>query len=183
MMKRLLLVIISILLSACTSLKVVPIDPKTGAFPSSTEAKVVLSKSIDLDERKKIILVPNDVFLKESIINMNYFDEVINYEDLEKIIVQEDLTEKVPSIDGQIGINNAARHYKDFLWFHFLSVGENPDKKAQFILTDPQTLEDLFVTETHLDYVWKGVNDQYNWYPMLNSFIEYIKTNSKTYQK
>lgn len=183
MTKRILLILITVLISACTNMKVVSLDPKTGFFPTSTKAKVILSKPIELDKRKKLLIVPNEPFIKGSISNIEYFDEVIDIDELEKRIVQANLTEKVPAVNSQIGLNNAARHYKDFLWFHFLRVGENPNQKMQFILTDPLTSEDLFITETELDYAWKGVNDQYNWYPMYNSIIEYIKSNSKTYKK
>jgi hypothetical protein len=62
-------------------------------------------------------------------------------------------------------------------------LAANRDLYTQFVLTDPLTLDDLFVVETHLDFIWTGVNDQNNWYPMFNALIDYIKSNSKTYGK
>lgn len=88
----------------------------------------------------------------------------------------------MPSVKDKIGINNAAKHYKPFLWFRLDSHGSGTKEYVQFLLTDPLTLEDYFITETHLDRIWSGVNDQNNWYPMYNSFIAYIKENSKTYK-
>ena len=55
----------------------------------------------------------------------------------------------------------------------------NNNSYSQMILTDPENLEDYFITETYLDYAWNGVNDQHNWYPMFNSLIDYINKNSK----
>jgi len=48
-------------------------------------------------------------------------------------------------------------------------------------LTDPLDLEDYFICETLLDYEYSGVNDQNNFYPMMNSFIDYIKQHSQTF--
>ena len=63
-----------------------------------------------------------------------------------------------------------------------LNTRDMQKKYAQFILTDPLTLEEIFITEKYLDYVWAGVNDRTTWYPMFNSFIDYIRENSKTYK-
>jgi hypothetical protein len=181
-MKKLSIIFLALFLGACSSLKVTKLDPKTGFFPSKNKASVVTSQPIDLDTRKSLILVPNSEFEKNQIINIGYFDEVITYEELETLIVKNNLSDKVSSIKDRIGVNNAAKHYKPFLWFRFDTRGSGNEKYAQFILTDPLTLDDIFVTETHLDYIWAGVNDQSNWYPMFNSLVQYIKDNSKTYK-
>ena len=69
------------------------------------------------------------------------------------------------------------------MWFHGKMHGSGTERYSQFILTDPVTLDDLLVVETHLDFLWTGVNDQNNWYPMFNALIDYIKQNSKGYGK
>lgn len=185
MIKKIFLMLVLLSLTACTVGKVIPVDSKTGLYPAKSIAKVITSKPIDLDTRKSLILVPNnDDFVKGSIKNMNYFNEIIDYKELETRIIKANLTDKIPSINDKIGINNAAKHYKDFIWFRFERISSDPSNpKMRFMLTDPITAEDIFVTETDLDYAWKGVNDQYNWYPMFNSIIDYIKLNSKTYNK
>jgi hypothetical protein len=173
----------TIFLSACTQLKVINTDPKTGYFPASSKATVIKSTPIDLDSKKALILVPKPDFIEGQIRNIGYFDEVISFETLEKNIVAANLSEKVPSVRDRIGINNAAKNYKYFLWFRVDSTGSGNNTHTQFILTDPITLEDYFIVDTHLDYLWSGVNDQNNWYPMFNALIDYIKENSKTYKK
>lgn len=181
-MKKLAVVLMSLVLGACTSLKVTQLDEKTGYFPTNSKAKVVTNKPMDIDARKGLILVPNSEFEKEQIQNIGYFDEVITFDELATKIVQNDLGDKVPALEEKIGVHNAAKYYKPFLWFRVDSRGSGLQQYVQFILTDPLTLEDYFVTETHLDRLWKGVNDQFNWYPMFNAFIDYIKANSKTYK-
>lgn len=181
-MRKILIGVFIILLTGCTSLKVAEINPATGYFPGNAKAAIVKSVPFDLDSRKSLILVPNDEFLKGQIENIGYFDTVINFKELERIIISEGLEEKVPSLIDAIGVSKASKSYKPFLWFRFDTRRDGQKKYAQFILTDPLTLEEIFITEKYLDYVWAGVNDRNTWYPMFNSFIDYIKENSKTYK-
>jgi hypothetical protein len=180
-MKKIIIGFCCLIMTACSSLKVVDIDPATGYFPGATKsAKVVESKKIDLDKKKALVLVPNDDFSEKMMDNIAYFDEVITFEDLEEIIIKENLGDKIPVINSKIGVNNAAKHYKEFLWLRFKTRKEGNKSYRQLILTNPIDLEDYFITETYLDYAWAGVNDQNNWYPMLNALIDYIKENSNS---
>ena len=181
-MKHLAIAIIALMMSACSALKATKLNPETGLFPTSNQAFVVTNKPLDIDERKSLILVPDHEFDIAQVTNIGYFDKVITTEDLETEIVKNNLSDKVPSVKDKIGLNNAAKHYKPFLWFRLDTRGSGNDEYVQFILTDPLTLEDYFVTETHMDRVWTGVNDQNNWYPMYNAFIEYIREHSNTYK-
>jgi hypothetical protein len=172
-----------LLLSACTSLQVVEVDARTGYFPSSTKANAVTSKPVDLDAQKALAVVPNGGFSEGLLTNLGYFDEVITVDELVNRIIAANLTDRVPSITDRIGLNNAAKHYKSFLWLHYESRGTGAQQYRQLVLTDALTMEDYFVSETFLDYIWTGVNDQNNWYPMFNALIDYVKSNSKTYRK
>jgi hypothetical protein len=183
MFRNLLTAIAVLSLGACTTAKVVQLDPATGYFPSMTKANLIVNKPVNLDAQKALVLVPNGEFSKGQMQNIGYFTEVMNFDDLEKAIIQNKLTDKVPTVKERIGINNAARNYRPFLWFHLNIKTDNGNRLAQYILTDALTMEDYMVAETKLDFVWTGVNDQNNWYPMYNSLIDYIKANSKTYRK
>lgn len=183
-MNRLFCVLLTALsLAACSSMKVVEIDPHTGHFPTNTKATVVLDKRVDLDAMKSLLVIEGNDFVKGQIENIHYFDKVMKYTDLEKKIIQANLTDKVPSMHDRIGLSKAATYYKDFLWFHTEVKGTRPNQRVQFILTNAKNMDDYFITETKLDYVWIGVNDQNNWYPMFNALIDYIKQNSRTYGK
>lgn len=174
-------IILMALLAGCTSMKVVKPDPQTGLFPATKTATITKNMNIDLDSKKALILVPNGDFTVNMVKNIGYFDEVINFEDLEKIIIKEDLTDSVPSVDDRIGLNKAAKAYKPFLWLRWDTRQDGSKKYTQLILTDPITLEDYFVTETYLDHVWAGVNDQNNFYPMFNAFVKYLKQQSESF--
>jgi hypothetical protein len=80
-------------------------------------------------------------------------------------------------------MNKAAKHYKTFLWLRLERRGWARDGYMKISLTDPLTMEDLFVTETKVDQLFNNINDQHNWYPMFNSLIDYIKANSRTYRR
>ena len=168
-------------LTACTNMKVAKLDPETGRFPTKTQATVVTNVKTDLDSMKSLLLLPDNEFVKGQIANVNYFDKTITLDELETLIFKNDLTDKDPSIREKIGINKAFKAYKPFLWLRFDTREVGGKKYGQFILTKPDTLEDIFIVEKHFDYVWAGVNDSNTWYPMFNAIVDYIETNSKTW--
>lgn len=181
-MQKLILLTLVVFISACSSMKVSELDPN-GRLPTKTVANIVKSQDIDLDQHKALLLVPDNEFVIGQLKKIGYFDELMTLEDLETKIIKEGLQDKVGSVTDRIGINKAYTHYKPFLWLRFDSRGKGHDTHGQFVLTNPGNLEDYFITETRFDYVWSGVNDQDNWYPMFNSLIEYIEKQSKTFNK
>jgi hypothetical protein len=183
MKSRAFCIFIVLLVAGCSSFKVVELDPSTGYFPVSSKAQIVSEKPLDLDTRKNLLLVPKSDFVKGMIKNIAYFDELVTFDELEKQIIAANLTSKIPAITDRIGLSNAAKNYKSFMWLHFDTRGEGRSKYSQIVLTDPLTMEDYLIAETYLDFRWSGVNDQNNWYPMLNSLVDYIKKNSKTYRR
>lgn len=180
-MKTFKFVLLAIVCCACSSQKVIDIDPTKGRFPGAAKAAtVVLSKPIDLDAKKGLLLIPEDKFVLGMLGKIGYFDEIITFNGLEAAIIKGNLTDKIPTLNSRIGIHNAAKHYKPFLWMHFDTRRDGANSYRQMILTDPENMEDYFITETYLDVVWTGVNDQYNWYPMFNALIDYVEANSKS---
>lgn len=87
---------------------------------------------------------------------MGYFDEVITVDELVNRVIAANLTDRVPSITDRIGLNNAAKHYKNFLWLHYETRTSGNQQYRQLVLTDALTMEDYFASETFLDYVWVG---------------------------
>lgn len=182
-MKAISLLLILVTLIGCTSMKVVELDPVTKRFPTKVQATIVSSMDTDLDEMKNLLLLPDHDFIKGQIGNISYFDETITIDDLETLIIKNNLQDKVSSVKDKIGINKAYKEYKPFLWLRFDTRVENNKKYGQFILTKPDTLEDILVVEKYFDYVWAGVNDNNTWYPMFNAIVDYIDKNSTTWNK
>jgi len=184
-MKKLIFILL-LAASACTYGKVVEIDPTTGYFPSKGKADVIKHEKYDLDSMKALVLVTASTFFQGQVRNMKYFDKIINLDELQTIIVQEGLQDKVPSIRDKIGVNKAYVNYKPFLWLRYKTRQEGRREYGQFILTDPKDMKDIFIAEKYLDYLtygWAGVNDQRTWYPLCNALIDYIKANSRTYRQ
>jgi hypothetical protein len=184
-MKKAIIILSLAVIAGCTHMKVTKLNDE-GYFPTDTRGDVVKNTSIDLDKKKSLILVTAGDFVKGQTKNIGYFDEVIDLDELQTRIVKAGLSNKVPTVtaEDKISVHNAAKHYRPFLWLKFDIRGEEHDNRfAQFKLIDPRNLEEIFITEIHLDYFWKGVNDQATWYPLFNSIIDYIKANSKTYSK
>jgi hypothetical protein len=181
-MKLIALVAAALALSGCSSLKVSQVDPKTGYLAAASKATTVKNTKFDLDSRKTLLLVTDDRFVVDQMKTLGYFDEVISGVDLEKAIIAGGLTDKVISVRERIGLSNAAKYYKSFLWLRFNLDDQRPNYVRMF-LTDPLTMEDLFSAEIFMDRFWTGVNDQYTWYPLFNELISYIRANSATFGK
>lgn len=199
-MKQVFVLSLILILTGCgTRAEIVQRDPNTGYFLTNVKANVSLSENIDLDNHKSIILIPaktdptkldtpfkqwdnRDAFEYGLMKSINYFDTIIDHDELERIIVKNNLGDQVPTITGRVGLHNAAKAYKPFLLLRWENIHTtDSDKPIQLILSDPITNKDLFITQTHWRD-WDGTSDQRNWYPMMNALIDYIDKNSKTYK-
>lgn len=182
-MRKLFYTLSLVSLFATTSCTVMQVSEKRGDgyFNSVKNAEILLQMPFDLDSSKQLLVVPNSVFMKGMAEKIGYFDKVITFDDLEKEIIRENKQDEVGALTGKIGINNAYRKYKKFLYLKF---DNNADKqnRIQLKLINPENFDDLFVADTAYDPVWSGVNDQNTFNPLFNALIVYIKENSKTYK-
>ncbi len=171
------------LLTACgTQMKVAEIDQKTGLLKSEkgtvATATIVTSKSLPLAPFKSMVFISNvSDWGVNQLKAINYFDEVLRYEDLQKLVIQKNLSDKVPSLNEPIGLNKLARAYKPFLWVKFRQIQKENKPFMQLVVTNPENLEEVFVSEVFMDYVWAGVNDQNSRYPLFNAFIGWVNQN------
>lgn len=170
------------LLTACgTQMKVAAIDEKTGLLKSEkgevSQATVVTSKKIPLAQFKSMAFISSSDWGVGQLKALNYFDEVLSYDELQKLVIAKDLVDKVPSLSEPIGLSKLYRAYKPFLWVRFKQIRKDNKPYLQLIATNPENLDDVFVSEVYLDYVWAGVNDQNSRYPLFNAFIEWVNQN------
>lgn len=194
-MKKCIGLLSLMLLGGCATYRVVsPLDLKSGYFTASPagntgvkKANIVKSVSVDLDSKSDLVFVPVDPFIRGMIENIGYFKKTINVDELQAEIVRAGVQDKVPNLLDGIGVNKAYTYFKPFLWVTELdrrdATSQNPLVYRRLVLTDPKTLEELFVAEVKYDFVWSGVNDQSTFYPLYNALIDYIKSNSKSYAK
>ena len=163
-------------------MKVAQVDQATGTLKSEmgtvTKAAVLTSKSVSLAKFGGTAYVTNGgEFGVNQLKATNLFAEVLNYDDLQKLIVTNNLQEKVSSVGEPIGLSRLAKAYKPFLWVNFKRISKDNKPYLQMIATNPENLEEVFVAEVFLDFIWAGVNDQNSRYPLFNAFIEWARKN------
>lgn len=165
-----------------TQMKVAAIDPATGLLKSERgeigKAAVLVAKTVSLAPFREMAFVSNGgAYGIEQLRAIKFFDQVVGYEDLQRIVVLNKLQDKVPSLSEPIGLSKLYQVYKPFLWVNFKVVPREGKPYLQLVATNPETFEDLFVSEVHLDFAWAGVNDQNARYPLFNALIEWMNQN------
>lgn len=183
------LVLTPILVAGCmlivgcaTQMKVAEVDQKTGLLKSErgevSKATVVTAKNTSLARFGRLAFASGaGDFGIGQLKATGIFDEVLSYDQLQKLIVANDLQEKVVSVNEPIGLSRLAKAYKPFLWVSMKRISRDGNQYFQLIATDPTNLEELFLCETKLDFIWAGVNDQNARYPLFNAFIEWARKN------
>lgn len=138
-------------------------------------AQTDVAEKIDLKEFKPLALVTGSDFIIQQVRYLGYFDQVMDLPELQRRIVEKNLQDKVPSMSDRIGINNAARYYAKFLWIHFDVEKRDGRTFIKLVATDPTSLKDLFVAERKFTVQPYVGSDQTLWYPLFNSFIDWLK--------
>lgn len=198
-MKEYLAIILIILsLTACGPNINIPISPQSGLYQVDSQTKVMINKPLDIDKRTSLLVlkdsgpgvisnyagVPAIKFHREKISNLNYFEQILTLTEFEESIIQNNLTDKIPSISNNIGLSNAAKHYKSFLLLEIamLNSGLGPQ---QITLTDPLTLEVHLKASSQSPAVDLSFWGSYlpERYSLYNALINYLKENSKTFHK
>jgi hypothetical protein len=174
------ILLITLALNSCgTVLKVTDRNDK-GLFYATKESETINSIDFDIDSNRELLVVPNSVYMKGMAEKLNYFGRVITFDELEKEIIKDNKQDEVGPLNGKIGINNAYRKYKKFLYLRF---DENKEKnnRLQLKLINPENFDEIFIGDTLYDEVWAGAFDANTYNPLFNELIKYIKKNSKTY--
>jgi hypothetical protein len=175
------ILLITLALNSCGSVMKVTDRNEKGFFYASKESETIKSVDFDLDSNKELLVVPNSVYMKGMAEKLNYFGRVITFDDLEKEIIKDNKQDEVGPLTGKIGINNAYRKYKKFLYLRF---DDNKEKSSriQLKLINPENFDEIFVADTYYDTVWVGAFDGNTFNPLFNELIKYIKKNSKNYK-
>lgn len=186
MMKTLLKIVVPalacLLLAGCGSLlKVGAVDPHTGHIDTgpgkAAKATVLVSQKVDLSKYKALAFTSNtgDYTVKQ-IEALGYFDKVVNSMQLQQLVVQQHLQDKVPSLTEPLDLNKLYHVYKPFLWIH-LRVIRIGGPRIELVVTDPDTLRDVFLASAKVDLFWTGDTDQTTRYPLFNALIDWMNEN------
>lgn len=166
----------AIILSSCATIGKVPVlDPETGRFPANKKLVYILKMTeVNADTLKSLIIVPNSEYCINMVKNMNYFNEVMTYTQLQDSIIAKGLTDKVPSVSDKIGLKRAYQYYKPFVILSFNNVHKELDYFGQLEIYDPHKAEVIYQCETYIDMWFSGWTDKGTSYPLINAFLDYL---------
>lgn len=176
--KTLSILLITLLLNSCGSVMKVSDLNEKGFFHASKESETIKNIDFDIDSNRELLVVPNGVYMKGMAEKLNYFGRVITFDDLEKEIIKDNKQDEVGALTGKIGINNAYRKYKKFLYLRF-DDNKEKNSRLQLKLINPENFDEIFVADTYYDTIWVGAFDGNTFNPLFNELIKYIKKNSK----
>lgn len=184
-MKKILFLLLSCtILTACfPAKKVAKFDSKTGMIQVDSGKKVgtatvIKNTKIELNALKDMVFFSSNQFYYDYGYNqlneLAYFKTVMKFADLEKLVIANNLQDKVINLDSQIGLSRLAKNYKPFLWVQLTPHLENSVNYMELIVTNPSNAEDLFVART----LSSGSTDEEVLYPLFNELSIWIKNNS-----
>jgi hypothetical protein len=180
---KLTLILISLLLGACSTTLKPPTLGKSGHFETN---KIIAPSSIKVKkafrpEYRRMIYVKTDeknerfnAFFLESFRNMGQFEKVLSKEEMEKLVFDKNLTDKVLSISDKVGLHNLQKEIGPFL-----VVEPYADWLGGYIFMarlkayDPKTGKDILVLENEA-FNWSGL-DKPLFYPLLNAFLQWSR--------
>ncbi len=176
--------VVALCLAGCSStLKPRPTDAN-GLFPTSSLIDadgVKLQKPfsarfkplvyVKTDDSKSIEY--NDFFI-QSIKNLDVFDRVVGKSDVESIVIQKNLSDRVGNVSDLVGLNRLAKEIGPFLIVTpYVEWKGGYNYMAQITATDAETGETVLKLQ-NTAFNWAGL-DKPLFYPLLNAFAEWAR--------
>jgi hypothetical protein len=197
-----------LLLLACagcaTQYQPMSVNPKSGYLTQETskgepepanKAKVSITLQEDLSRYQGRMLVTSSgilaaktPFLLEQMTEVGAFTDTLDENGLQQRIIAAGVQDKVTQTRDLLGLNQAYRAYKPFLWAHFEVINKDGDRYAEMVVTEPGNGQDLFKAAVVIPKpptISGGggatdpdtSTDQDTWYPLFNSFIDWAAAN------
>ncbi|MCF8207481.1 MAG: hypothetical protein K9J82_20525 [Methylotenera sp.] len=187
-MKRfagILALVAATLLSGCSStLKSRDIDAATGRFPTDTllatdgvktekpfQAKYRELAYIKTDGNKN---AEYNSFLTANFSKTKAFTKIVKKDELESLIIERKLTDKVSNISDLIGLNQLQKQIGPFLIIEpYVEWKGGYNFFGSIKAIDPETGETVFLVE-QTAFNWAGLDDPL-FFPLFNAFLEWTK--------
>lgn len=181
--KLLTLVLVTPLLFACsTTLKTTELNAQ-GYFTTNQSLKdtgVEQKGEFKESYRTFLYLKPTgdieklDVFFRDSFENMQVFEQVLSQEQLEELVFEKDLADKVTSVSDKIGLHQLQKEIGPFLVVEpKLEWQGGYDYYARIKAYDPISGKNV-LTLTNEAFNWDGL-DQPLFYPLFNAFLQWTR--------
>ncbi len=181
---KLLFIVFTIISFAITSYSQNSVNPQL--FKSQMISNVIKSDSIDLDQLKQLIIIPGGAKFRKYFETINYFTEAKTIEQFEKEIKSSDQKDLIGDIQKGNGIFDAYDKYKKYL---ILFISEEKGNVVKISLYKPDIKDDIFIVENKSKTIVIGIqagqrittDEAYN--SMMNEVVNYIRKNSKSYNR
>jgi len=179
------LLLVAIVATGCsTTLKPRSLDTTTGRFPTDTKlaadgAKVVKPFSnklkvlayIKTDDSK--VKQYNEFFV-ESFRNMGFFTKVVTKQELESLVLERKLTDKVSNISDMIGLNQLQKQMGPLLVVEpYVEWKGGYNYFAHLKAIDPESGETVLLLE-QTAFNFSGLDDPL-FFPLMNGFLQWVK--------
>lgn len=185
MKKIIVLLLLSMGLSACyPEMKIAKIDPSSGLIQSKEvkigTARVTKNVPTPLKDYKEFVFVSSALwkndFAPGQVKEIGYFDKVVNHSDLETMVIEQKLQDKIISLNSQIGLSRLANNYKPFLWIRvYTEYSQATDTSvAKLVVTRAENAQEVFEAQADIK---SGSSDETVWYPIFNALISWINQN------
>ncbi len=171
--------------SCSTTLKPRTLD-STGRFPTETKISAEGLKVVTpfLDKYKALAYIKTDAkgkqyndFFVESFKSMGTFTKVVQKEDLESLVVEKKLMDKVTNISDLIGLNQLQKQIGPFLVIEpYAEFKGRFQFFAHLKAIDPESGQTVLLLE-QTAVNWSGLDDPL-FFPLLNAFLQWSKGES-----
>jgi len=173
---------VALLLSACsTTFQPAHVDPATGRFATQDPIDKVETELPFEARYSDLLYVMTDSkiesfneFFIQSFTSMGSFNSVVGKDKLETLVIQKNLSDKVPSVSDMVGLNRLSKEIGPFLVVEpsvvFLGGYQF---EASLKVTDAST-GNVVLKITNAATNWAGL-DKPLFYPLFNAFLDWTK--------
>lgn len=175
------LILIS-MISCGTFEKATTINTQTNYFPAKKGKipTILIDKPINPDTLKMMLIVPSTDYWLTMGRNLNYFYNVLTYDQFESEIVKKGLSDQIISLSDKVGLNRAYKINQPFVILNLTKVNKHGyGWFAGLMLYDPKSAEIIFQNEIWLNLMWDGWTDQGTMFPLFNSLLDYMRKQEK----
>lgn len=179
------ILMLAVFVTGCsTTLKPRTLDPATGKFSTTSKLSadaVKVNKPFE-EKYKTLAYVKTDEskakeynnFFVETLKNMGVFTKVVTKEELEALVLERKLTDKVSNISDLIGLNQLSKQIGPFLIVQpYVEWKGGYNFFAHLKAIDPETGGTLLLLEQNA-FNWAGLDDPL-FFPLMNGFLEWTK--------
>lgn len=190
MKKYILVFSLSFVLFSCSpTLKVKQLNPETGKLPTETiitQDEILVEKSIDLNEYSQFLFIKKsglnvekyEKYILGTLTNIGGFEHYYTQNELEQMVIQKNLTDKVTSISDNIGLMNLSKNVGKFLICESnVEFKGGYDFSMEYKIINPTNAE-VVLHIKHNAFNWGGL-DRPLFNPVFNKYIDWIRANKK----